>query len=441
MLSGIQKYGCCNDDKRKAVIATMICQLFCRERSRPFPTGMLKTEFEGKTKLMKKVSIFVLCLLLFSLPAWAEETRLTEYQSGKFQNLLILAIAKSFNLDEEGADSLLKKAIDLEPENPKGYALEAMLHMFAYDMCFTQEQRRKEKEAIFFYTGEALSRGEKRIGVNPKDSQARLAMALAKVARVYWAIQEKRYIVMAQETLNIWNYLEAAKSADPNNYDVDYLMGLLHYHIDHYRGMTGFLSSLLITEGNRQKGLQEIQQAAQKGWILRDMAQAQLASIYLTYEKQPSRALPIMVELVKKYPGNYSFQFMHALVLVEMRRFTDAEAIAAQIQKNIASRTPPYTQELEPRYYHLMGRIHFKRSEFGRAESYFQKAIQDKSFYNIRTTARSLLYIGMIHDVRLERKYAEDYYQRVLKVEGGEGSARIEAAQYLKTPYRVSGNG
>ena len=87
-----------------------------------------------------------------------------------------------------------------------------------------------------------------------------------------------------------------------------------------------------------------------------------------------------------------------------------------------------------------MGRIHFKREEYGRAESYFYKAIQDKSFYNIRTKARSLLYLGMIHDIRQERKYAEDYYHRVLKVEGAEGAAQIEARKYLKVPYHLSGN-
>jgi len=57
---------------------------------------------------------------------------------------------------------------------------------------------------------------------------------------------------------------------------------------------------------------------------------------------------------------------------------------------------------------------------------------------NIRTQAKSLLYIGMIHDIRQERKYAEDYYRRVLKMNGAEGSAKIEAKEYLKKPYRIN---
>jgi hypothetical protein len=45
----------------------------------------------------------------------------------------------------------------------------------------------------------------------------------------------------------------------------------------------------------------------------------------------------------------------------------------------------------------------------------------------------------MIHDIRQERKYAEDYYQQALDVEGSDGIAKIEAKKYLKTPYKVNG--
>jgi tetratricopeptide (TPR) repeat protein len=382
--------------------------------------------------------LFLVFLLLTNYPGFASEARVPELCTSSYQTNLLQGISKSFNLEEDAADASLKKAVDLEPDNPIGYAMEAMLHLFAYDMCFSLEQRQKEKEEIFHYSEEAIVRGEKRLARFPKDTQASLAVALAKIAKVYWSIKEKRYFVMAQETSNIWHYLEAAKSADPGNHDIDFLMGLLHYHIDHYAGMTGFLSSLLITEGNRRKGLQELQIAAEQGYLLRDIAQVELAAVYLNYEKQPSQALPIILQLKRKFPNNYSFSFIHCVALLELHRFAEAEAIAAQIETNIRSGTPPYAPQLQPRYYQLLGRIHFNRGEYGRAESYFHKAIQDKSFYNMRTKARSLLYLGMIHDIRQERKYAEDYYRRVLKAEGAEGAAQIEARQYLKTPYRVN---
>jgi len=391
--------------------------------------------------MLKKISIIlslIFCFLI-SHPVFAADTRVPELRTGSFHATLLQGISKTFNMENAAADACFKKAIDLEPDHPTGYVLAAMLHSFAYEMSYSLEQRQKEKEAILYYSEEALARGEKRIARYPKDSRAHLAMALAKIAKVNWALKEKKYLVLVRETSNIWDYLEEAKSADPNNYDVDFLMGWLHYHIDHFQGVTGLLSSWLIEDGNRQKGLQEITQAAQNGYLLRDVAQAELLSVYLNFEKQPAKALPILQDLKKKYPNNYNFCFALGMTWVELHRLEEAQAVAVQIEKNISSGTPPFVPQLWPRYYQLMGRIHFKRGEYGRAESYFQKVIQDKSFYNARTQARSLVYLGMIHDLRKERKYAEDYYRRVLQVEGAEGSAKIDAKGYLKTPYRVNG--
>jgi tetratricopeptide (TPR) repeat protein len=391
--------------------------------------------------MLKKIWIILFlefCLLPLN-PVFAADMRVPELRTSSFQTNLRQAISKTFNLEMIAAETYMKKAIALEPDNPTGYAFMAMLHLFAYEMCFTLEQREKEKEAIHFYAEGALNRGEKKIAQHPKDSQVLLSMALAKITKVNWAIKEKRYLEMVQETSNIWNYLETAKAADPYNYDIDFLMGLLHYHTDHLVGMTRFLSSLLITSGNRQKGLQELQTAAQKGYLLREIAQSELSSDYLNYEKQPSQALPLLLDLKKRFPNNYNFSFTLCMVLVELQRFDEAAMLAAEIEKNISSGQAPYVGQLQPRYNFLMGRLFFKRGDYEKAETSFQKAVQDKSFYNARTRSRSLVFMGMIHDIRLERKHAEDYYQRALDVEGADGIAKIDAKGYLKTPYKVDG--
>lgn len=389
--------------------------------------------------MLKKIGLIIVIGLSLSTSVFGMEAKTAEPSNGRYQSCLLQGIQKSFNLDEDGADALLRKAAELEPDNPMAYALQAMLHLFAYEMCFTLEQRRKEKEAIFFYTGEALARGEKRLFANPRDSQAYFAVALAKIARVHWAISEKRYLVMAQETFNVWNSLEAAKSADPANYDADYLTGFLRYTIDHFRGVTGWLSSLLITQGNRQKGLQELQTAAQKGILMRDMAQIQLAGIYLAYEKQPARSLAIIEPLRKKYPDNYSFHFMQGLALMELRRFAEAQAVAEEIRERISAGKPPYVRELEPRYFLLAGRIAQKKKEYDRAGAFYQKAMADSSFYNVRNAARALLYLGTLADLRRDRKTALECYNRVANMQGADAGARLEAQRYGKSPYRENG--
>ena len=109
---------------------------------------------------------------------------------------------------------------------------------------------------MLHYVRETLTKGEKRIEKNPQDSHAYFAMALAKIAKIQWAIHQKRYFIIAQETSNIWDYLEKAKGGTSQNYDIYFLMGLLHYQLDSSLRPYPLLFFDIYYFRNRQKGLQ-----------------------------------------------------------------------------------------------------------------------------------------------------------------------------------------
>jgi len=385
-------------------------------------------------KHCSKIILFAVFPILLSCLIAADSEAAT-IQTNRFHSYLKQGIDNAFNLETASAIALLKKAVALEPNNPAGYAYLAMLHLFSYEMSYDLETRKNDQEAIVRYVSETLSRGEKRLETNSKDSDAYLAMALAKIAKVHWAIHEKRYLVMAQETSNIWNYLEKASGAEPNNFDIYFLMGLLHYHIDQLPGLTRFASSLLITSGDSKKGLREIELAAQKGDLLKTIAQTELQSVYLIFEKQPALALPVIRGLREKFPNNYNFIFAQANAFAELRRFGEAFALAKEIENNIETTKPPYVPQLQPRYNQLMGRIFFNQGEYDKATQYFQKALKDTAFYNTRVRVWTLVRLGMIQDIRKDRARAEEYYLQALEIEDGEGTAKVEARKYLQTPY------
>lgn len=387
---------------------------------------------------MKKHGILILLAVigLALLGAAQPETGTAETQPVSLRSYLRQGIEKAFNLETRSAMGLFQRAVELDRENPIGYAFLALAHLFSHEMEFDPEERAKLQEVMLQDIGDALARGQKRIEKNPRDSQAYFAMALAKIVRVRWAIAQKRYVVVAQETASIWDFLEKVKAEDPQNYDIYFPIGLLHYHLDHLPAVTRFLSSLLITAADRQKGLQELQLAAQKGDLLKELAQAELSSVYTYFEGQPTQALPITMELNNRFPRNYNFLFALANTLSELQRFTEAFAVAREIETGIQTGRPPFVLQLQPRLDHLLGRILFNQGEYVRAAEYFQKAlITTVSVYNARNRASSLVRLGMIHDIRRERKLAEEYYTRALAVEGGEGIAQTEAKKYLKTPY------
>jgi len=383
-----------------------------------------------------KTKTFILVLCSFFVILFTEsDTEAGQSQTNQFNSYLRQGIDKAFNLETDDANEYIKKAVELEPENPAGYAYLAMLNLISYEMSFELNDRDAKQEALLHYAKEAITKGEKRIKNNPHDDQAYFAMALAKIAKIQWAIHQKHYFTIAQETSNIWDYLEKAKEGNPQNYDACFLMGLLHYHLYHLPGFIRFLSSSFIVAGNREKGLQELEMAAQKGDLLRELAQAELSLAYLNFEKQPAKALPFAQELRKRFPNNYNFSFVLGSIFSDVHRYEEASDIAREIEINIQAGTPPFGPQLQPRYNQLMGRILFNQGEYDQSMEYFHSVLTDTSFYNARSRVWAFVRLGMIDDIRKKRTQALEYYQKALEVEEGEGSARIEAKKYLKIPY------
>jgi len=350
--------------------------------------------------------------------------------------ILRQGVEKAFNLDYPGADALLRKAVELDPEDPTGYAYQALNHLFGSEVSFDPKQREASQEAMLRSIGEALARGEQRVGKNPRDGQAYFAMALARTAKFRWALRKKQTFTAAQEVYGLWSCLVRAQQEDPGNHDSYLLTGLIRYHIDHLPDLSRFLSSLLITQGDRRRGLQDLERAATQGDLLKELARSELISVYLNFEKQPARALPFVRELQRKYPRNYNFSFALANILSEMRQFREALAIARDLERGIASGKPPFAPQLKPRHDQLLGRIYFNQGDYARAEDYFRRSLMDTSDYNARVRVWSYVRLGMIRDVQNEREQAVELYCTALAVESGESVAKVEARQYLKTPYR-----
>ncbi len=353
----------------------------------------------------------------------------------KINDLLKKGIEKGCNLDEKGALSEIARAVELDRENPFPYSIQAMTYLFFYETSFDENEKKVREEGLIRAVEESISRAEKKIQKNPRDGNAYFALALAKLSKNRLEITRKRYLNAFREAQNIWDYLEKVRDVDPGNYDIYFPMGVLHYHLDHLPGLTRFVTSIVLVSGNKEKGLQELQLAADKADLLRDLARAELISVYSGYEKQPARVLPLAREMKEKYPSNYNFAFALGGMLSDLSYSADAFTVAQKIESGILAGTPPYRTELWPRYYHLMGKIYLDSGSYEKAAEYLQRALKDESPYNFRVRAWAWVRLGMVYDAKKERKRAEECYQKTLSMEGLDGLAKITAKQYLKTPY------
>lgn len=353
---------------------------------------------------------------------------------------LLRGIEKALNLDQKGAVGELMKAVETEPGNPASYAYLAMSYLFFYETSFEEKEKKRNEASLLQAVENAESRAEKRIEKDPQDGEAYFSMALAKMVKDRWEMDRKNYFRAFREAQGVWDYLEKARKWDPENYDIYYPMGVVHYYLGQLSGPARWIAGLFITPVDSERGLKELELAAEKGTLLKDMAQSNLASIYYAYEKQPARALPLAKRLKEKYPDNYNFYFAQADVLSRLGRFEEALAVARGIEGGIKSGIPPYRSELWPRYQQLLGKIYLDQGDYEKATEYLKLVIKDQAPYNARVRAWALVRLGMISDARKERTQAEEYYQRALEVDGAEGSAQRTAREYLANPYSPPAN-
>lgn len=369
-------------------------------------------------------------LTIFCPNAWADSLG-----EEKIKKHLISGIEKGLNLQEKEAYAEFKRAIELNRQNPLSYSFLAMAYLFFYETSFTENEKKENESALLRTVVQAEKVAGKEIEESPPRAEIYLALALAKMVKNRYEILQKNYFRAFREAQQVYKTLETVQQLDAQNYEVYYPLGVLHYHLQHLPGLARFLTALFITPADQEKGIEELEKAARHSLFMKDLALANLVSIYGGYEKKYAKALPLAQYLKKKYPQNYNFNFALANIFSELGQFAAAFAQAKEIEENLRALRFPYRPELWPRYYQLLGKIYFDQGHYDQARQYFNLALKDQSFYNARIRAWAFVRLGMIHDVQKQRNLAEEYYQKALEVEGAEGLAQRTAREYLKIPY------
>lgn len=102
--------------------------------------------------------VFCSVILIFVI---VTESNAAQAREDQIRLYLKQGIEKAFNLDNQGAIIYLQKALEVEPENPTGYAYCAMVYFFFFDMSFDPKDRARNQEFMLRYIGDALAKGEK----------------------------------------------------------------------------------------------------------------------------------------------------------------------------------------------------------------------------------------------------------------------------------------
>ena len=142
----------------------------------------------------------------------------------------------------------------------------------------------------------------------PRRADAWFFLGAAYGVRVQYRVLRGERLSAARDGKRIKDALEKALSLDGKVQDAYFGIGLYHYYADLAPSVLKFLRWMLfLPGGNRAEGLREMQQARERGELLRGETNYQLHLIYLWYEQKPEDALKLLDELRARYPRNPLF--------------------------------------------------------------------------------------------------------------------------------------
>jgi len=383
------------------------------------------------TNLLSRYSVVLLLALVSSLAngQWIEDRAVdARLQRG---------IDYIYNIEFEKADEEFAAVIRQVPDHPAGYFFQAMTQWWRILSNFDDESHDRQ-----FYDSleKVVEMCEQRLDKNENDVTALFFKGGAVGFRGRLRANRGTWLAAAKDGLVALPAVRKAFRLEPENYDVLLGMGIYNYYADVIPSQYPLVKPLMLflPSGDKKKGLEQLELAAQKARYAKTEAMYFLVQTYFSYEKQYVRALELARELHTKYPRNPLFHRMYGRCYVSLGYWAEAFQIFTEVEERFRNKQVGYDVYDGREAYYYIGRHYFLA---GRLDDASQQLYQcdalsrkiDKSSPSGFMSMANLM-IGMIYDLQKRRGSAQAQYQKVLDMKEYENTHE-EARRYMEKPY------
>lgn len=237
------------------------------------------------------------------------------------------------------------------------------------------------------------------------------------------------------------NANEKILSIDPNFVDAHLITGLYKYVIGSlpfYMRAFGFLGGF--GAGDKQEGVQEIEEVSRKGTLDRYGADVLLCAIFRR-EHRPQDALPILKKLAAQFPRNYLFRFEEIEMYSDIGNKQAALDVVDQIETLRRRNAPGYGRVPLAKIAYLRANLLFWYNDLGPALASLKTATDANNHLDRRTRTMAWLRLGQVYDLKGDHGQAIQAYRNAMNTEP-HSAAATQAKGYISNPYhRKPGKG
>lgn len=344
-----------------------------------------------------------------------------------------------YNCQFDSAEANFKRVIEMYPEHPSGYFLDAMIEWWKMRL----NRSYNSKDAVIF-----LSKIEKELSVcdallekNEYDVTGLFFKGGALGYRGRYYATTESWIKAANDGREAFDILIRCQKVAPGNHDIMLGTGIYNYFAAALPEKYPALSTVMIflPSGDKKIGILQLQAAANKAKFASVEAKDVLLQAWSRqFENNSSEFLKLSEELHTKYPKNPFFHRQYATALVQVGDQTKYEAEWRTILIRYLDKNFGYTHNIARDAMYYIGYSLLSQGKLDDALKYFYKCDEASRYLDEDPSGFMVLLnlkIGMIYDLQGKRDLAIKQYKKVMGWEDKSGS-KADAERYLSSPYK-----
>lgn len=380
---------------------------------------------------MKHIWIMLLVLVSFQC-ATAQELSDAEFDARTQQG-----IAYIYNLEFEKAEQVFGELAQGRPRHPAGHFFLAMVDWWR--IMIDLENRQYDDnffsslERVVDLCDELLDEDENNVTALFFKGGALGFEGRLKFHRDDW-------FAAANAGRSALPLVQDASAADPGNDDIFLGTGIYNYYAEVIPEQYPIAKPLLlfIPPGDKKKGIQELQRAADRGKYAAVEAQYFLMQLYYLYEKEYGKALAIALDLHRRFPNNMVFHKYVGRCYISLANHQMAKQTFTEVSELAQQQKTGYTPAVEREAEYYLGMCEMNARNYDPALDHFYRCDKLSRILDMDGPSGFMvmanLNVGKIYDVKDRRDLAVQQYRKVLEMKEYRDS-HAQSDRFLKTPF------
>jgi tetratricopeptide (TPR) repeat protein len=360
-----------------------------------------------------------------------------------------------YNLDYDQSISAYEKALAASPDDPVLH--NHLAHALLYREMFRDGALESElvsgnnsflrrpkleppadvEKRFFTEIDRAMQLSQTRISKNARDAGALHALSVSFALRAnYGFLVRKSWKASLSDSSQAHKYDSQVVALEPDNYDARLLLGGYDYIVGQLSWTLRALGFIAGFHGDKQRGLHTIEEVAAKGRENRIDAQIVLCALYRR-EGQAARAIPLVSQLIQRYPRNYLLRFEMAQMYASLGKRGNALDTLSEVRRLKQENAPGYERVPWEKIYYETGNLEFWFNDLDGALDNLKKVTETPEQLkelDLNTGVLALMRQGQIYDLQNHHKLAVKAYQQAVKF-APEAEAARESQHYINSPY------